>query len=391
MGGSMTNLKRIGLCMIVKNEAPIIGRCLSAVRPFIDYALIVDTGSTDATIATIRAFFAQSGLQGEVISEYWRDFAYNRSFALAKLRERRDIDYALMIDADDKMVFSATFDPVAIKAGLNADIYNIETRMGGYTYVRPQLISNRKNFFFRGVLHEFVDCDEAFTQETLKGCACLSIQDSARNQNPDKYARDAQTLLTALERETDPFMRSRYTFYLAQSFRDCGRHAEALAYYLQRAELGFWDQEIYISLYHAGRCAEMLDRPSSEILDLYLRAFDLCPTRAEALHGAARHCRLKSRFHTGYIFAKRGIEIPKPDSGLFLADWIFDYGMRDELAVLAYWTGRYAECLSACETLLDGPDLPDSDRIRIVENMRFARAALRDSASLAEIAGERVE
>ncbi len=87
-------VKTIGLCMIVKDEAPIIARCLAAARPFVDYALIVDTGSTDATIAVTRAFLAQSGLAGEVICEYWRDFAYNRSFALAKLRARGDIDYA---------------------------------------------------------------------------------------------------------------------------------------------------------------------------------------------------------------------------------------------------------------------------------------------------------
>lgn len=50
--------------------------------------------------------------------------------------------------------------------------------------------------------------------------------------------------------------------------------------------------------------------------------------------------------------------------------------MGDEFAVLAYRTGRYAECLAACESLLKRLDLPASDRNRIVENARFAREAL---------------
>ncbi len=46
--------KTIGLCMIVKDEAAVIERCLDSVRPLIDYVLIEDTGSTDRTQKIIR-------------------------------------------------------------------------------------------------------------------------------------------------------------------------------------------------------------------------------------------------------------------------------------------------------------------------------------------------
>jgi glycosyltransferase involved in cell wall biosynthesis len=369
-------LKKIALCMIVKNEARIIHRCIAAARPLIDYALIVDTGSTDATKTEIRSALAEFALEGSVVDEPWRDFAFNRSAALAKLRERNDIDYALMIDADDQIVFSESFGAADFKTRLSADVINIWTRMGGYTYTRPQLISNHKPFHFKGVLHEFLDCADAFTQEATGEFHCQSLQDSARNETGDKYERDAAVLQSALNSEADPFMRSRYTFYLAQSWRDCGRHRNALDAYLRRAELGYWDQEVYVSLYHAGQMAEALELDTAYCLDVYLRAFDLCPTRAEALHAAARLCRTKSRFQSGYLFARRGVEISKPSEGLFLADWIYRYGMKDEFAILAYWSGRHDECLATCEELLRLPDLPESDRPRIVENADFARAAM---------------
>src|SRR5208283_1968661 len=131
-------------CMIVKNEARIIRRCLASALPLVDYILIVDTGSDDTTIQEIRAFISENSVDGEVIEEKWRDFAYNRSFALARLRQRRDIDYALMIDADDQVKYAPSFDLKTLKHRLNADLYNIVTELGGFTYVRPQLIGNKK-------------------------------------------------------------------------------------------------------------------------------------------------------------------------------------------------------------------------------------------------------
>ena len=44
----------ICLCMIVKNEAGVIKRCLDSVRAIINTWVIVDTGSDDGTPEIIR-------------------------------------------------------------------------------------------------------------------------------------------------------------------------------------------------------------------------------------------------------------------------------------------------------------------------------------------------
>ena len=46
--------KTITLCMIVKDEARVIERCLASVLPLIDNWVIVDTGSTDGTQELIK-------------------------------------------------------------------------------------------------------------------------------------------------------------------------------------------------------------------------------------------------------------------------------------------------------------------------------------------------
>jgi len=102
-------MKSVGLSMIVKNEMRVMRRCLESVAPILDYALIVDTGSDDGTQSVARHILKTRNIAGEVVEQPWRDFAFNRTDALQKLRERKEIDYSLMIDADQVIVFDPDF------------------------------------------------------------------------------------------------------------------------------------------------------------------------------------------------------------------------------------------------------------------------------------------
>ena len=363
--------------MIVRNEAHCILRCLSSVKPLADYVLIADTGSTDGTQDIVRNFLKDNQLPGKVIEAPWRDFAWNRTHALVELRKVQNIDYGFMIDADEVAVIEARTDIGKLKLSLKEDLYSISNRHLGIINFRPQLFSNRLPFEFKGVMHEFLDCADTFTAGTLNGLSVQSLHDSARNQNPRKYLDDAKVIEAAIKDETDPFLISRYTFYLAQSYRDGGERQLALDGYLRRAEQGFWDQEVYISLYSAAAMKEELGAPVEEVLGTYLRAYEVCPHRVEALHGAARYCRSQQKFHTGYMLARQGLELKSPANVLFHYSWMYDYGILDEYAVAAYWTGKYSECVSACRKLLRNPGLPEGYRGRVQQNLDFGLKELK--------------
>jgi Glycosyl transferase family 2. len=85
-------MKTVCLNMIVKNEIHVIRRCLSAVKEFIDYWVIVDTGSTDGTQEAIREFMKDS--PGELHERPWCNFAHNRNEAL-DLARKRGITFSL--------------------------------------------------------------------------------------------------------------------------------------------------------------------------------------------------------------------------------------------------------------------------------------------------------
>jgi glycosyltransferase involved in cell wall biosynthesis len=369
--------------MIVKNETKVIRHCLESALPLVDYILVVDTGSTDGTQEMVRDFLAHHNIEGAVVEEAWRDFAYNRSFALARLREVVKIDYALVIDADDTLELDVGFDPLTFKSRMTHDLYDVPVRHGSMTHHRPQLLSNRLPFLFKGVLHEYVEAPPGnLTRTAIKGFAIhASSGGGSRSDNPKKYPDDAAVLERALRNETDQFLISRYTFYLAQSYRDCGEHEKALTNYVKRSELGYWNEEVYISLLEAGHLKSALERPFDEVIDIYLAASKVVPHRAESLHAASRFCRLKGKFTEGYEFAKQGLQIFRPETGLFIQSWVYDYGLLDELAVNAYWCGRYMDCYNACLKVLADERAPVDQRGRIQDNADFALEKLKELTS----------
>ena len=292
--------KKLCLNMIVKNEAPVIRRCLASVLPIIDFWVIVDTGSTDGTQDVIREFFRENGIPGRAARKTLEGFRSQsvRSIDVA----RPHAAYSVIIDADDMLDL-----PVDYKLPeLTADSYNIDIEFGGIRYHRTQLVRNALPWHWRGVLHEFLAGDSAGSAGDLP-ILMRCNHDGARRRDPKTYARDTAVLKTALLAETDPFLVSRYTFYLAQSYRNSGEREKALELYLVRAKLGFWQEEVFVSLYEAAKLMEALGRSDQEVIDAYLRATAVQPSRIEALHAASRFCRSKGRNQEGYEIAKRGL------------------------------------------------------------------------------------
>jgi glycosyltransferase involved in cell wall biosynthesis len=366
-------MKTIGLCMIVKNESHVITRCLDSVKRLLDWVLIVDTGSTDNTPQVINEWLMGNQIGGEVVIEPWKNFAYNRTFALKKLHEKSDIDYALMIDADEILVFEENFDVTKFKSELWADIYDIMTHMGGLSYNRPTLTSNKRESRYEGVVHEFLAMSDGGSRDTARGFYNNPIQDSARNKSENKYMTDALLLEKALE---DPdcgeWFRSRYTFYLAQSYRDAGHYEKSIEKYLERSKQGFWQEEVYISLYTAGNLKKSLNYPKEQIIQQYMDAHESLPHRAEALYAALNYCRTNGLNHQGYMIGKIAMSLNFPEGSLFAEKWVYDYGIIDEFSIVAFWSGRYQESKDACERLLQEKKIPEHYYDRVKSNLQFA-------------------
>lgn len=356
------------LNMIVKNEAPVIRRCLDSVKPFINRWVIVDTGSNDGTQDIVRECLAD--IPGELHERPWKDFGHNRSEALRLALGQAD--YLFVIDADERLWLPESF----VMPALEADAYYLRVQYAELRYSRLCLFSSRLSWRYVGVLHEYPEAGGAIHCKHLEGPKVLVGGDGARSRSCDpttKYANDARILEQALRAEPE---NARYVFYLAQSYRDSGQLPSAIEAYRRRAAMGGWDEEIWYALYQVARLSERLERDPAEVAQAYLAAYQFRPSRAEPLVNLARFYRERNQFALAHLYAERAVAIPPPSDILFVEGDCYVWRALDEYAVAAYWTGDFKTCEQTCRQLLGSPALPRSEMGRVSQNLAFAVAKL---------------
>ncbi|MBM7854289.1 glycosyltransferase involved in cell wall biosynthesis [Desulfohalotomaculum tongense] len=143
----------VSLCMIVKNEAENLARCLSSVENLVDEIIVVDTGSTDGTPEIARRFKAR------VFNFRWvNDFSAARNYSL----EQATGDWIIYLDADEELMVDDRehFYSLLSRSGVEGYYFNIinstSDQPGGQLlrHSNLRLFRNNPAYRFQGAVHE---------------------------------------------------------------------------------------------------------------------------------------------------------------------------------------------------------------------------------------------
>ena len=352
--------------MIVRDAADFISETLQSVLPYIDDWVIVDTGSVDNTKQVIQNFFDEARLEGHLVERPWIGFAHNRTEAIALCAGRAD--YAFMIDADDLVEGRLDL------SHLDAAGYCV--RFGPHNvYWRPALFSLNKNWEFRGAVHEYAICLEGDPTINLNGDYNFVFRSLGnRGKDPMKFQRDINVLLAEHDKNAnDP----RTVFYLAQSYRDHGDTEKAIEWYRHRSDMHGWDEETFVATLELGKLLVQTKSEAESVVETFGRAWQLRPSRAEALVELARFHRINEHWLDGYLVAYRASSIPFPEEDrLFVDASSYRWRALDELAICASQLGNHQEAMSACHRLLTSPHLPFDQRERVLWNQTYSMKCL---------------
>ncbi len=367
------------LNMIVRNEERIIARCLESVAAHIGSWVIGDTGSTDRTPTIIQDFFRQRGIPGELHFFPFETFGQARNEALDRAcASSLSFDYLLLVDADMELVVTDR----SFCHRLTAPAYSV-LQKAGISYWNDRLVRRDTVARYRGVTHEYLEVPAG--RDRLDGIHFIDHAEGS--SRTEKYTRDIALLQADLARDSSNV---RSWFYLAQSFRETGQWKDAAEAYQRRIDLGGWAEEAWYARVQLARCL-LKQGDEGGFLRQALVAWNQRPHRAEPLYDLARYHRDRSQNVPATLFARAGLQIAWPQTDtLFIEDWIYTWGLREEFAISGYYVPEHREAAAAvCDALALSPDPPGPTREQARRNLRFYADKLREAMRSFEI--KRVE
>src|SRR5207237_4508427 len=142
--------------------------------------------------------------------------------------------------------------------------------------------------------------------EKLAGLVIVDLNDGGSKS--DKGSRDIRLLNAGLEEEPN---NERYMFYLAQTYREMGRHQEAIQWYRRRIARGGWDEEIWASHYGIAQSYKGLGEEAN-FIKACIDAYEYRPSRGESLKLLARFYRDTGRNEAALLIATWLAQISYP-------------------------------------------------------------------------------
>lgn len=291
----------ISLCMIVKNEEAVIGRCLTSVQNIVDEVIIVDTGSTDRTKEICSQFTSK-------LHDFtWIDnFAAARNFAFSLAT----MDYILWLDADDVLLeadrkrfltLKETLDPavdsVTMPYHLSFDQHGQVTS----SLRRNRLVKRVKNFTWIGAVHEYL----AVHGHIINGEVAITHQPLSHDTNRNIEIYDKRL---AAGEDFSP----RDLYYYANELRDHRRYPESIEYYQKflATNQGWVEDNIAACGKLADCYAEQNDRANS--IRYMFESFKYDTPRAEFCCRLGYHHMQDAQYKQAVFWYKLATQLEKP-------------------------------------------------------------------------------
>jgi tetratricopeptide (TPR) repeat protein len=353
----------ITCAIMCKNEEKRIIVSLESIKSICKSLVIYDTGSTDNTIDVIRGWCNENNMLLHLKTGEFVDFSTSRNVLLSFCDTFDYIDYILLLDTNDEL---KTPDELLklCQEQLNTDNNAFMVRQQWYagnitTYMNVRLIKPRKDWTYKGVVHEYITCNnDKLIKEPIKVSNIIIYQD--RTLDDDKSLKRFTRDKVLLQREFNYNPSdSRTTFYLAQTYECLNDTENAIDYYNIRTTQQGFQEEVFESYLRIGKCMLKLKLDNYLAIPYFLKAYTHSK-RAEPLCMLAQIYKSLGDYDTAHMYAKRACELEFPSNSLLFVDKdIYDYQRYHILGIVSYYVSKYTDGIYGCTMALKAR--PDSE------------------------------
>lgn len=223
----------ISLCMIVKNEAVFIERCLKSVCHVVNEIIVVDTGSTDETIDICKKY------EATILPFEWKEhFAEARNFGVNQAKS----DWILWLDADEELedgyeellrsTLASTKAQMLLMPVINYSGESFPVQENeAFIYAQPRLFRNHIGIQFYNRIHESPMLPDNITSSDSISQIEIPIHHYGYIQEVTKRKNKAQRNLNLLQKEYQTSNHSPWIeYHLASEHYRLGNYPIAFDY-----------------------------------------------------------------------------------------------------------------------------------------------------------------
>ena len=292
----------ISLCMIVKNEEDVLGRCLECVNDIVDEIIIVDTGCTDNT-----KIIAQKYTDKIFDFEWINDFSAARNYAFSKATK----DYILWLDADDIILEDDIEKFKKLKQSLSLDVDNVmmkynvafdENGTATLSYFRERLLKRTNNCKWMEPVHECLIIGGNIINTDI--CITHKKEHAAvEGRNISIYKK----ILSKGEH-----LSPRGLFYYSRELFQNGFTEEAIKYFNEFLDTGKgWVEDNISSCSDLSKCYNIIGDKKS-MLRILLKSFEYDTTRAEICCNLGTYYFESGDYAKAIVWYKIALDLVKP-------------------------------------------------------------------------------
>ncbi len=219
--------------------------------------------------------------------------------------------WVLVLHGDDQLSPNPTLPTLPLDTLSFIDAFDVllwHDESKQHSYRRTTLLRSASNLRFEHPLHEVLMRPDGAPPRTAfhEGFQYLR---SGSSLAPADYAEHAKILETEAAQGC-----VRCSYYYAQSLRDAGKHAEALAAYVRRGNMsGGFLEENFHSWMQAGYLAWNLHFPWDGVASFFLTASSWAPRRAEPYAALSRLYQSKGDAERSFTYQAMANACPWPE------------------------------------------------------------------------------
>lgn len=213
-----------------RNEAAVIKRMLESCKPYVDYYVLQNNGSTDGSDEIVKNFLIDNKLSGTVynVEEGWVGFGWNRDHLIQTCQQlNHGCDWILKMDCDEVLEVDSDFD-WSLLDDTSIQAFHVPAVSGTCIYYRAWMYNAQLPWRFNhDICHETVYCD---LPEIGHNYQCADLPKSFRQvgfnegqswANPTKFITDALNLEEKMISEQNMLDDLYHFWYIGKSYTDC--------------------------------------------------------------------------------------------------------------------------------------------------------------------------